>query len=129
MLPSRVVVARLIMADALTESADSVTMSLLVAILRIGLIFVDGSNRMTPLIRKGGLLFAGALVIAAAQNVVVANGETLMIGGLILEDTSDSFGRVPFLSKVPLIKSFFTMKTNSDQQRELLIFITPSIIG
>jgi len=65
----------------------------------------------------------------AQTNVVVANGETLMIGGLILEDTSDSFGRVPFLSKVPLIKSFFTMKTNSDQQRELLIFITPSIIG
>lgn len=63
------------MADALTESADSVTMSLLVEILRIGLIFVDGSNRMTPLIRKGVLLFAGALVIAAAQNVVVANGD------------------------------------------------------
>lgn len=65
----------------------------------------------------------------AQTNVVVANGETLMIGGLILEDTADSFGRVPFLSKVPLIKTFFTMKTNSEQQRELLIFITPSVIG
>jgi len=65
----------------------------------------------------------------AQTNVVVGDGETLMIGGLILEDTSDSFGRVPFLSKVPIIKSFFTMKTYSDQQRELLIFITPSIIG
>ena len=65
----------------------------------------------------------------AETNVVVGNGETLLIGGLILEDTSDSFGSVPFLSKIPLLKSFFTMKINSDQQRELLIFITPSIIG
>ena len=65
----------------------------------------------------------------AQTHVVVGNGETLLIGGLILEDTSDSFGRVPFLSKVPIIKSLFTMKTNSDQQRELLIFITPSIIS
>lgn len=65
----------------------------------------------------------------AQTNVVVGNGETLLIGGLILEDTSNSFGTVPFLSKVPLLKSLFTMKTNSDQQRELLIFITPSIIS
>ena len=65
----------------------------------------------------------------AETNVVVGNGETLLIGGLILEDTSNSFGSVPFLSKIPLLKNLFTMKTNSDQQRELLIFITPSIIG
>ena len=65
----------------------------------------------------------------ANTNVVVGNGETLLIGGLILEDNSNSFGSIPFLSKIPLIKNFFTMKTKSDQQRELLIFITPSIIG
>ena len=65
----------------------------------------------------------------ANTNVVVGNGETLLIGGLILEDNSKSFGTVPFLSKIPLIKNFFTMKTNSEQQRELLIFITPSIVG
>ena len=64
----------------------------------------------------------------ANTNVVVGNGETLLIGGLI-EDNSNSFGSIPFLSKIPLIKNFFTMKTKSDQQRELLIFITPSIIG
>ena len=66
---------------------------------------------------------------SAKTNVVVGNGETLLIGGLILEDDSDITGKVPFLSNIPLIKRFFTIDTKSEQQRELLIFITPSIIG
>ena len=66
---------------------------------------------------------------SAKTNVVVGNGETLLIGGLILEDDSDITGKVPFLSNIPIIKRFFTIDTKSEQQRELLIFITPSIIG
>ena len=41
----------------------------------------------------------------ANTNVVVGNGETLLIGGLILEDNSNSLDH-PFLSKIPLIKNF-----------------------
>ena len=66
---------------------------------------------------------------SAKTNVVVGNGETLLIGGLILEDDTDNLGKVPFLSNIPIIKNFFTMKTKGRQQRELLIFITPSIVG
>jgi type IV pilus assembly protein PilQ len=66
---------------------------------------------------------------SAKTNVVVGNGETLLIGGLILEDNTDNLGKVPFLSNIPIIKTFFTMKTKGRQQRELLIFITPAIIG
>ena len=66
---------------------------------------------------------------SAKTNVVVGNGETLLIGGLILEDDSDITGKVPFLGNIPLLKRFFTIDTKSEQQRELLIFITPSIIG
>ena len=66
---------------------------------------------------------------SAKTNVLVGNGETLLIGGLILEDNTDNLGKVPFLSNIPIIKTFFTMKTKGRQQRELLIFITPAIIG
>tara|TARA_B000000565_G_C23782235_1_gene376397 strand:+ start:1010 stop:2587 length:1578 start_codon:yes stop_codon:yes gene_type:complete len=66
---------------------------------------------------------------SAKTNVVVGNGETLLIGGLILEDDSDITGRVPFFGNIPIIKNFFSIDTKSEQQRELLIFITPSIIG
>ena len=66
---------------------------------------------------------------SAKTNVMVGNGETLLIGGLILEDNTDNLGKVPFLSNIPIIKNFFTMKTKGRQQRELLIFITPAIIG
>ena len=65
---------------------------------------------------------------SAKTNVVVGNGETLLIGGLILEDDSDITGKVPFLSNIPLLKRFFTIDTKSEQQRELLIFITNRLI-
>ncbi len=66
---------------------------------------------------------------SANTNVLIGDQETLLIGGLIIDDFSDSIGKVPLLSKIPLLKYFFTMKTKTDTQRELLIFITPSIIG
>ena len=44
---------------------------------------------------------------SAKTNVVVGNGETLLIGGVILEDDSDITGRVPFFGNIPIIKNFF----------------------
>ena len=66
---------------------------------------------------------------SANTNVLIKDKETLLIGGLIIDDFSDSIGKVPFMGNIPLLKYFFTMKTKTDSQRELLIFITPSIIG
>ena len=60
---------------------------------------------------------------------MVKDGETLLIGGLIFEDDARSVARVPFLSKIPIIKYFFRSKVEIAEQRELLIFITPTIIS
>jgi type II secretory pathway component GspD/PulD (secretin) len=56
------------------------------------------------------------------------DGETLLIGGLIREDKSNSQTKVPFLSDVPLLGALFRHKSKEDTQRELLIFITPHIM-
>jgi len=59
---------------------------------------------------------------------MVGDGETLLIGGLIFDQFIETESSLPFLGKIPLIKSLFIHKSTSTEQRELLIFITPNII-
>lgn len=58
----------------------------------------------------------------------IKNGNTVIIGGLLRNDTSKTNTRVPVLSKLPIIKKMFNHDDNSGSQRELIIFITPKII-
>ena len=60
--------------------------------------------------------------------VMVANGETLLIGGMIFDQNFETISKVPILGSIPLIKKMFTHRTTSLEQRELLIFITPNIV-
>ena len=65
----------------------------------------------------------------ANTNVMVKDGETLLIGGLIFENDSRSNSQVPILGKIPLLNLLFKSKVDDVEQRELLIFITPSVVG
>ena len=62
-------------------------------------------------------------------NVRVADGRTLLIGGLILNDESQAVDKVPLLGNLPIIGKLFTNTVTKTSQRELLIFITPSIVS
>ncbi len=62
-------------------------------------------------------------------NVRVADGRTLLIGGLILNDENQAVDKVPILGNIPIIGRFFTNSVVRTSQRELLIFITPSIVS
>ncbi len=61
-------------------------------------------------------------------NVRVNNGETLLIGGLIFDSADERNSKVPLLGDLPLIRRFFNYGSKDKEQRELLIFITPTII-
>ncbi len=65
---------------------------------------------------------------STTTQVMVGDGETLLIGGLIFDQYIATESSIPFLGQIPLIKSLFTHKSTSTEQRELLIFITPNII-
>ena len=65
---------------------------------------------------------------ASKNHVRVENQKTLMIGGLIFDQAIESHKRIPFLSSIPILGKLFTHTTYTTEQRELLIFITPSII-
>lgn len=64
----------------------------------------------------------------ASTEVVVGNGETLVIGGIYSKNEAQSEAGIPFLSKIPLLGWLFKKKSSYEKQDELLIFITPSIM-
>ena len=61
--------------------------------------------------------------------VTVEDGNTVIIGGLIAENALEQKKFVPILSAIPIIGKLFQSTTIEKEQRELLIFITPSIVG
>ena len=61
-------------------------------------------------------------------NVRVNNGETLLIGGLIFDTADEMNNKVPILGDIPVIKRLFNYSSKAKEQRELLIFITPTVV-
>ena len=62
-------------------------------------------------------------------NVMVRNGETLIIGGLIFDQDDSTIDKLPYLGDLPFFGRFFKSDGKSKSQNELLIFITPTIIS
>lgn len=58
----------------------------------------------------------------------VANGETIVVGGFIRKEDSNSIQKIPVLADLPIIGSLFRTTAKKQVERELLIFITPTII-
>jgi type IV pilus assembly protein PilQ len=60
-------------------------------------------------------------------NLIVKNGETIVIGGIYEEKDYESDSAVPALSKIPLLGWLFKKEAMKKDKTELLIFITPTI--
>ena len=60
--------------------------------------------------------------------VLVANGETLVLGGIYSESKSNTIVRVPFLGQIPILGALFRNTDTTDKKEELLIFLTPKIV-
>lgn len=60
--------------------------------------------------------------------VIAQSGQTILLGGLISESSSDGNSNVPGFSDIPLIGELFKGKERSTEKTELVIFITPRII-
>lgn len=64
----------------------------------------------------------------ASTKVMVKDGETLVIGGLVKDKAVDVKKKVPFLGDIPLLGKLFTKTSKEVDKTDLLIFITPTII-
>lgn len=60
--------------------------------------------------------------------VLVRNGETVVLGGIFEEEMINNLRKVPFLGDLPGLGFLFRTKENSTNRQELIIFVTPKII-
>ncbi len=106
-----------------------------------GMVFLDIVQEVsTPGARPAACTAATATTInSAACNVdintrrvkteaAVQNGDTIMLAGLIDDNTSDGSNGIPFLSKLPVVGALFGRKTQNSSRREVIVLITPSIV-
>jgi type IV pilus assembly protein PilQ len=61
--------------------------------------------------------------------VLLDNGETVVLGGIYEQQTSESVSKVPVLGDLPILGVLFRTRGILDNRRELLIFLTPRIIN
>jgi len=64
----------------------------------------------------------------AQATVSAANGETIILGGLIAENRSAVHRRVPFIKDIPILKHLFKFDSDNWERSELLIILTPHVI-
>jgi len=78
-----------------------------------------------------GQVFANIPSIDTRQvttQVLVNNGDTIVLGGIYETETRNELDKVPVLGDLPLIGSLFRHTLESTEKQELLIFVTPKIL-
>jgi type IV pilus assembly protein PilQ len=78
-----------------------------------------------------GVIFAGVPSINTQNvttQVLVANGETAVLGGIYEQTERNDVDKVPFFGDLPILGNLFKTRTKQDDKTELLIFITPKIM-
>ena len=60
--------------------------------------------------------------------VLAQSGQTIMLGGLMSENTSKTLTKVPLLGDLPILGAFFRSEKDSTKKTELVILITPKVI-
>jgi type II secretory pathway component GspD/PulD (secretin) len=79
-----------------------------------------------------GATVQGGIIINTSEadtRVMVDDGQTAVIGGLIrTNETTEHLG-IPWLKDLPLVGMLFGSKTTSKQNRELIIFVTPKLVN
>ncbi len=102
---------------------------------------------VTPRVNPGGLVYLeitqevsspGAKIEGQANlpinkkqmvsEVAVRSGETIVMGGLISENTGKSSGGTPGLSRLPLVGGLFGGKSRSKNRTELILLLTPTVV-
>jgi len=94
----------------------------------------DGKLLMDLFINQdanSGQLVNGVPIILTKSiqtNVLVNNGQTIVLGGIYQQNKNNTITRVPFFGSLPVVRYLFSRQQTTMRNQELLIFITPRII-
>src|SRR6185437_316030 len=78
-----------------------------------------------------GQIFSGIPSVDTKQvntQVLVDNGDTIVLGGIFEQTTRTTVNKVPFLGDIPFVGYLFKNTVKQDDKTELLIFVTPKIV-
>lgn len=81
---------------------------------------------------RGGVAPNGEVILNKNEintNVLVDNGETVVLGGIFEQETSNTQTKVPFFGDIPYLGRLFRKDAKTENKRELLIFVTPRIVN
>jgi len=85
------------------------------------------TQKSTPVQIAENLSAAAFSTRSASTRVAVKDGQTIVIGGLIQDQSQDTIRKVPLLGDIPLVGELFKRTQKSKQKTELLIFLTPYV--
>jgi len=88
---------------------------------------VEGADALAAS-RTGGTFAPIQTVREANTQVTLGDGETLVIGGLYTNRTSNEKAKTPFFSDIPLLGELFTRTRETKQKTELIFILTPHIV-
>lgn len=65
---------------------------------------------------------------ALETNVIVDDGQTVVLGGIYRQTNNNGVIKVPFFGDLPVVGKLFRKESRSDTKEELLIFVTPKLV-
>jgi general secretion pathway protein D len=72
---------------------------------------------------------APVIDVRSADTVVITpDGQTVVIGGMMRNDSGEIITKIPLLGDIPLLGNLFKHKTSQTQKTELMIFLTPHVV-
>ena len=81
-----------------------------------------------PKVQSDGKINLEVKPHTASTHVRVKDGETAVLGGLIQETPEQNREKVPLLGKIPVLGRLFGGQPKQTEQKELLVFVTPTIV-
>lgn len=107
---------------------DGISLELTPSVTQEGRITLD----VSPEIKSAGRSSGDGPRDISTRNlktmVVLKDGETLCLGGLIRKSKSEVRSAVPFLGSIPVIGRLFSYTSEEEEENELAIFITPHVV-
>lgn len=94
--------------------------------LRVEVSGIDNANGVAT---GSGIIIPALSTRWVETSVYMKNGSTLVIAGLINENDQKLTSGIPLLSDIPILGELFRFTNDSKTQTELVIFVTPSLVG
>ncbi len=109
----------------LNEISSGIILDILPVVTRDQAIMLDISINESQFIPTTGNVEQRRSRNTVKTSTRVDDGETVIIGGLNMQTTSQSFAGLPWVRNIPLVKYLFNREESVDMQTQVMIFITP----